>query len=250
MSVGLANEVDRIGRGLDAARVPRASAASTTPRWAPRDSSLAARIDHTLLRPDATDSDVLRLCDEALEYRFAAACVAPVFVATCARRLAGSGVRVASVCGFPHGNHTAEVKALEAARAVNEGADEIDVVLHIGALKAAAYRDIWLELSGVVAAAGGGCLVKVILETTLLTDDEKIAGCLLAERAGAHFVKTSTGFAAGGATVEDVRLLRAVVGDRLGVKASGGIRTRAEAETMIAAGADRLGCSASVRIVA
>ena len=248
MILDLSLEVERVDRMLDACSVPRPPAIQAV-RWTPRDASLAARIDHTLLRPDATRADVVRVCEEAVVHRFAAVCVAPVFVSTCVPILAGTVVRLATVCGFPHGNQATETKTLEAKLAVADGAEEIDMVLHLGALRDGDFLAACRDVAEVVKAAGSDRIVKVILETALLRGEEKVVACRIAERAGAHFVKTSTGFASGGATVEDVRLLRAVVGDRLGVKASGGIRTRDAAEAMLAAGADRIGCSASVEIV-
>ncbi len=213
---------------------------------------LAGMIDHTLLKPDATGADFARLCDEAIEHRFCSVCVPGSWVAFARGRVAGR-VKVAAVVGFPHGNARANVKAFEAWQAIADGADEIDMVMQVGRLRAGERDAVADDIAAVVKAADdatdGAAVVKVILETALLRDDEKRAACTLAMEAGAHFVKTSTGFSGGGATAEDVRLMRSVVGDRLGVKASGGIRTAADARAMIAAGANRLGCSASVAIV-
>ncbi|MBE3575075.1 MAG: deoxyribose-phosphate aldolase [Firmicutes bacterium] len=212
------------------------------------DRELAHRIDHTLLKPDATPMDIQRLCAEARAYGFATVCVNPLFVAQAAGELAGTPVGVCSVVGFPLGATPAQVKAVEAARAVADGAREIDMVLAIGLLKAGEEDRVREDIRQVVQAVAP-VPVKVILETGLLTDQEKVLACHLAEEAGAAFVKTSTGFGHGGATVEDVRLLRATVGSRLRVKASGGIRDHQTALAMLAAGADRLGCSASVAVV-
>ena len=212
-------------------------------------SMIARAIDHTLLRPEATGGDVDRLCEEALRFGFFAVCVQPCFVARAARALASSEVQVAAVAAFPHGAATTAVKVFEAARARDDGATEIDVVANLGWIatgEAAALRD---ELAAVVEAARPA-ITKVILETALFTADQITVAARAALAAGAHFLKTSTGYAAaGGATVEAVRLLRALAGDAAGVKASGGIRTRAQAEAMLAAGASRIGSSSSVAIV-
>ncbi len=213
------------------------------------DSELAGFLDHTLLRSDATAGEIDRLCDEAREHRFAAVCVNGVHVPRCVARLRGSGVAVASTVGFPLGATAPAVKALEARRALADGSAELDVVIQIGALKAGDEALVLDDLVGVCAAAREhGALVKAILETALLGQDEKIRACELAREAGAGFVKTSTGFA-GGATVADVALLRRCVGEALGVKAAGGIRTAADARRMIAAGATRIGTSAALAIV-
>ena len=209
--------------------------------------ALAARIDHTLLDPGATAEDLDRLCDEAIASSFLAVCVNPVWVARCAARLAGSAVRVCSVAGFPLGACLTELKALEARRAVESGASEVDVVLFLGALKAGRLDQVRDDLEAVVRAAAPAA-VKAILETGRLSRDAKIAAARLAIEAGAAFVKTSTGFGAG-ATVNDVRLLREVGGPRVGVKASGGIRTLEQALALIEAGASRLGTSAGVMIL-
>ncbi len=208
---------------------------------------LAPLIDHTLLRPEATGSDVDRLCDEAIRYGFAAVCVNPVRVERCAARLRDTKIAVAAVVGFPLGATLPEIKAEEAARAVAAGAGEIDMVLQIGRLKEGRTAAVADEIRAVVEAARRP--VKVILETGLLTDEEKETACRLAVEAGASFVKTSTGFLGSGATIEDIRLMRRVVGPGFGVKASGGIRTAADALAMVEAGADRLGASRSVAIV-
>ena len=208
---------------------------------------LAKHIDHTLLKPDASEDAVRRLCAEAREFGFASVCVNGSFTELVARELKGSGVKTCVVVGFPLGAGTSAAKAFETADAVSRGAEELDMVLSVGRLRFGETAAVREDIRAVVQAAEGA-LVKVILETCLLTDEQKELACRLAEEAGAHFVKTSTGFSTGGATVEDVALMRRVVGDRLGVKASGGIRTREDAERMIAAGASRIGASASVTI--
>lgn len=209
---------------------------------------LAQYIDHTLLKADATVADIITLCGEAAEHRFAAVCVNPVYVTLAAHFLAGSGVKVATVIGFPLGATFTAVKVLETCEAVLRKADEIDMVMNIAAAKAGQWDAVIDDIRQVVTAAEGKT-VKVILETALLTDEEKCRACEAALAAGAQYVKTSTGFGPGGATEEDVRLLRTVVGERAGVKASGGIRTRHQAEKMIAAGATRLGTSAGTTII-
>lgn len=209
---------------------------------------LAARIEHTLLKPQAQPADVDRLCDEAVAYGFAGVCVMPYYVPRAAARLAGRGVRVVTVVGFPLGAHRTSVKAAEARDAVAAGADELDMVLQVGALKAGDDAAVEEDIAAVVAAAAGRP-VKVILETALLTDEEIVRGCRIAERAGARYVKTSTGFGPGGATAEHVALMRRTVGSRMGVKAAGGIRTAADAWRMLRAGADRIGTSNGVAIV-
>ena len=212
---------------------------------------LASMMDHSVLGPGAVPADISRACAEAREHRMFAVCVAPVWVQLAARGLAGSGVKVVSVIGFPHGNTLPEAKAAEARLALEAGASELDMVLQIGALKCAATELVLRDIRGVVRAARErDAPVKVILEAALLTDEEKRLACRLAEEAGAAFVKTSTGFGPGGATETDVRLLREVVGNRLGVKASGGIRSLEQALALIRAGASRLGTSASVAILA
>lgn len=210
---------------------------------------IASRIDHTLLKPDATDEEIRNLCREAREHSFAAVCVNPVWVNLCRRLLKGTGVMVATVIGFPLGAIPARAKAEEAARAVVEGADELDMVMNIGFLKSGRDAEVEEEIRGVVQAAEGRT-VKVIIEAALLTDEEKVKACTLARRAGAHFVKTSTGFSKGYATARDVALMRHVVGESMGVKASGGIKTSADARKMIQAGATRIGTTAGIAIVA
>lgn len=209
---------------------------------------IAPYIDHTLLKADAAESEICRLCEEAMQYRFASVCVNGAFVPVAAGELRGSGIRICSVVGFPLGAMASGAKAFEAALAVRQGAEEVDMVISVGRLLAGDEDYILADIRAVVEAVQKKALVKVILETCLLSGKQKITACCLAENAGADFVKTSTGFSSGGATAEDVMLLRKTVGHRLGVKASGGIRTRRDAEIMISAGADRLGASASVAI--
>ncbi len=211
---------------------------------------LASYIDHTLLKPDATAAEIDKLCDEARKNKFATVCVNGTWVRRCAEILQGSGVAVCSVIGFPLGASAPEVKAYEARRAIEDGACEIDMVINIGALKSQDHAFVRRDIQGVADVCHAlGARLKVILETALLTDAEKIKGSELAQLAGADFVKTSTGFSKGGATAADVALMRRTVGPTMGVKASGGIRDEKDAKTMIAAGATRLGASASVAIV-
>lgn len=205
-------------------------------------------IDHTILKAQATEEMVKELCEEAMEYEFAAVCVNPFHVKLCKDLLKNSNVKLATVIGFPLGANTSLVKAFETKDAIANGANEIDMVINIGALKAKAYDLVKEDISGVVEAAKDKALVKVIIETSLLNREEKIKACQLAMEAGADFVKTSTGFSTGGASVEDVKLMKEVVGDKLGIKASGGIRDLKTAEQMILAGANRLGASSGVQI--
>ncbi|WP_405054282.1 deoxyribose-phosphate aldolase [Telmatospirillum sp.] len=209
---------------------------------------LARVIDHTILRPDAGRADVIRFCDEAKLHHFCSVCVNPVNIPTVARALAGSGVRTCSVIGFPFGAIPTAVKAAEASWVVEAGADEVDMVIALGALKDGDLPAVRKDITDVKRACGKAIL-KVILETCLLTEDEKIAACRLSQEAGADFVKTSTGYSKAGATVEDIALMRRIVGDAMGVKASGGIRTRADAIRMLEAGASRIGASASIAII-
>lgn len=211
--------------------------------------AIAKYIDHTLLKADATTADIRRLCEEAAQHGFYSVCVNGSFVALCRELLAGSGVRVAAVCGFPLGAQATQVKAYEAAAAAEAGADEIDMVLPVGALLEGDLAAVERDIRAVVEAAGSAVKVKVILETGLLDDERKQQACRIAEQAGAAFVKTSTGFGPGGATAHDIRLMRAAVSPGIGVKASGGIRDYAAAAEMIDAGANRIGASASVAIV-
>lgn len=215
----------------------------------PLDDAIAPLIDHTLLKPEATEQQVRELCGEALEFGFASVCINPYYVPLAADLLSGSAVRTCTVVGFPLGANMAQLKAQETRLAVEQGATEIDMVINIGALRS--KRDDWVlwDIRQVVEAAHPQALVKVILESALLSDEEIVRACNLARDAGAEFVKTSTGFGPGGATAEDVSLMRRTVGRSMGVKASGGIGSRQTAAEMIAAGATRLGASAGVRIV-
>jgi deoxyribose-phosphate aldolase len=212
--------------------------------------SVAALIDHTLLKQDATATDIETLCREAAEHHFATVCVNPAWVALAARRLRGSGVGVCSVVGFPLGATTPDVKAYETRRAIVDGATEIDMVINVGALKSGELRLVEQDIEAVATACRAcGVTSKVIIEAALLSDDEKVTACTLAKAAGADFVKTSTGFGPGGATAADVALMRRVVGDSMGVKAAGGVRDLGQVQAMVAAGASRVGASAGVRIV-
>jgi deoxyribose-phosphate aldolase len=211
---------------------------------------LSGFIDHTLLKPDATSSDIDRMCAEAVEYGFASVCVNPTWAKRVADAVKGSSVVACCVVGFPLGAATAEIKAMEARRAIRDGAREIDMVINVGALKSGDYDLVRRDIAGVSEACReAGALCKVILETALLTDEEKVVASKLAVEAKADFVKTSTGFGPGGATVYDVALMREAVGPKVGVKASGGIRTADDVKQMIAAGATRIGASAGVQIV-
>lgn len=214
------------------------------------DGGLARYIDHTLLRPETTAPEIDELCAEAREHGFASVCVNPFWVKRCAAQLRGSGVLVASVVGFPFGATPPEIKALEARRAVRDGAREIDMVLNIGALRSGDHDLVRTDIAKVADACHeAGAKLKVIIETAYLSDEEKVIASHLAKQARADFVKTSTGFGPGGATVHDVVLMRETVGPKIGVKASGGVRTREDLEQMIAAGATRIGASAGVAIV-
>ncbi|MEA3502090.1 MAG: deoxyribose-phosphate aldolase [Actinomycetota bacterium] len=231
----MANGADRVAFHGTAADVPL---------------DVAKFIDHTLLKPDATADEIDVLCDEAKEFGFASVCVNPTWVKRSADRLRGSDVKTCSVIGFPLGATTPEIKAMEARRALRDGAREVDMVINIGALKSGDLELVRTDIEKVVDSAHeGGAIVKVILETSKLTDQEKVIASALAKQAKADYVKTSTGFGGGGATVYDVSLMRETVGPDMGVKASGGVHTAQEAEDMIAAGATRIGASAGVVIV-
>jgi deoxyribose-phosphate aldolase len=214
------------------------------------DKNLARKIDHTMLKPDATPDEIKSLCEEAKKYKFASVCINPGYVSLCSELLKGTEVKVCTVIGFPLGATTTDVKKFEAERAIENGAQEIDMVINVGQLKQGNYEYVFNDVNSVVQTAKKKRIIcKVILETALLNDEEKVKACLICKKAGADFVKTSTGFSKGGATVGDVALMKYVVGSSIGVKASGGIRTKKEAEEMIASGADRIGASASVKIV-
>jgi len=212
---------------------------------------IAKCIDHTVLKPDATETDIIKLCTEARDFQFASVCISPSYIPLAAKELAGSGVDVCTVVGFPSGAHMPEIKAMETRRAIRDGATEIDMVINIGALKSGnddlVYRDIRMVCE---ACEDGGAISKVIIEAALLTDDEKVRACELSKKARANFVKTSTGFGPGGATSEDVALMSKVVADAgIGVKAAGGIKSYEDAQKMVSAGATRLGASAGIKIV-
>jgi deoxyribose-phosphate aldolase len=214
------------------------------------ESDLAHLIDHTLLKPDATRDQITQLCDEARKYRFASVCVNPTNVRLSAQLLSGSDVSVCTVVGFPLGATLTEVKVFEAQQAIHDGASEVDMVINVGALKSKDYELVKHDIVSVARAChASNAILKVIIETALLSDEEKEIACQLAMTAGADFVKTSTGFGPGGATLEDVALMRRVVGPTMGVKAAGGIRTYEDARKMIEAGASRIGASSSVKIV-
>ncbi len=230
--------------GAGATRVSAKSGVNAVPQ------DIAKFIDHTLLKPEATPAEVEKLCQEAKEYHFASVCVNPPFAKLCAQRLRGADVAVCIVIGFPLGAHTTETKVFETRQAIADGASEVDMVINVGLLKAKQDRLVHDDIKGVVAAAhAGNAIVKVIIEAALLTDDEKVRACQLAQEAGADYVKTSTGFGPGGATVHDVALMSRAVSGELGVKAAGGVRNLEQAQAMIQAGATRIGASAGVKIV-
>ena len=210
---------------------------------------MASMIDHTVLKPSASREDIETLCEEARRFRFASVCINPCYVPLCAQMLRMTNVKVCTVVGFPLGANRSEVKAFETERAINDGAQEVDMVINVGALKSKDQDLVENDIRAVVETCRGIVVSKVIIEAALLTDEEKVIACTLAKVAGADFVKTSTGFGPGGATAHDVALMRGVVGEDMGVKAAGGIRDVETAQEMIAAGASRIGASASVKIV-
>lgn len=215
-----------------------------------RDRNVAGMIDHTLLKPEATPDEIKKLCMEAKDYSFASVCINPCYVSLCSELLRGTGVKVCTVIGFPLGSTTTEVKQYETEQSIENGANEVDMVINVGQLKQGNYDYVEKDVRAVVSTARRhNVLSKVIFETALLTDEEKVRAALICKKAGADFVKTSTGFSKGGATVGDVALMKYVVGSAIGVKAAGGIRSKEDAEAMIASGADRIGASASVKIV-
>jgi deoxyribose-phosphate aldolase len=217
---------------------------------APTDGRLAHMIDHTILKPEASHDEIAQLCYEARKHNFASVCINPTNVKLCADLLEGSGIPVCTVVGFPLGATPTDVKVFETQKAIRDGAIEVDMVINVGALKSRDYELVESDIASIARAChAGNAILKVIIEAALLTDEEKVVACQLAKVAGADFVKTSTGFGPGGATAEDVALMRRVVGPTMGVKAAGGIRTYEDAQKMIAAGASRLGASASVKIV-
>lgn len=212
-------------------------------------SEMAAMIDHTMLKPEATDEQIIKVCREARENKFASVCINPSYVKLAREQLKSSGVKVCTVIGFPLGANDTRVKSYEAKIAIEDGANEVDMVINVGKLKAKDYEYVKNDIKAVVNEAKGKALAKVIIETCLLTDEEKVKVCKLAMEAGADFVKTSTGFNKGGATFEDVKLMYETVAPKLKVKASGGIRTTEDAIKMIEAGASRIGASASISII-
>jgi deoxyribose-phosphate aldolase len=217
---------------------------------APTDGALSHMIDHTLLKADATHDEIAQLCYEARKHEFASVCVNPSYVKLCADLLRDTEVLVCTVVGFPLGATSPEAKVFETQKAVRDGATEVDMVINVGALKSRDYEVVERDIAGIARAChAGAAILKVIIEAALLTDEEKVAACQLAKVAGADYVKTSTGFGPGGATPEDVALMRHVVGSEMGVKAAGGIKTTADAKRMIEAGASRIGASASIKIV-
>ncbi|MBI2606110.1 MAG: deoxyribose-phosphate aldolase [Deltaproteobacteria bacterium] len=246
-SINVASLVDQVA---DAVKKRMASPASApdAQQDAPSSGSVASKIDHTLLKPDATRGDIKRVCDEARQYHFATVCVNSSHIALAAELLKGSGVKPIAVVGFPFGAAVTSAKVFETQEAIRNGAQEIDMVINIGALKGRDYALVLDDIRQVVEASRP-YPVKVILETSSLEHEEKVIGCSLSKAAGAAFVKTSTGYASGGATVSDIALMRKIVGPDMGVKASGGVRTYEDAINMIAAGANRIGASSSVAIV-
>lgn len=227
-----------------------ASRVSASEKLTKIDPAIAALIDHTVLKADATRADILKICREARQYSFASVCVNSYWVPLVRAELSGSPVKVCTVVGFPLGAASTEAKAKEAAIAVRDGAQEVDMVINVGALKSGDQDAVKADIEAVVRAShAGGAIVKVILETSLLSDTEKTIGCILSKAAGADFVKTSTGFSTAGATAHDIALMRQTVGPEMGIKASGGIRTLQDVQAMTAAGATRIGASASVKIV-
>ena len=211
-------------------------------------SAVCGMIDHTLLKQNASEEQIKKLCREAREYHFCSVCVNPCYVALCEKELQGSGVKVCTVIGFPLGAATTGTKVFEADEAIGNGADEVDMVVNVGKIKSGDWEYVKKDIAELVTAVRGRAVVKVIIETCLLTDEEKVRVCLIAKEAGADFVKTSTGFSTGGAKTEDVALMRKTVGPDMGVKASGGIHDLKDAQAMLQAGASRLGCSAGVAI--
>jgi len=240
----VAEVVARMAAGATKTAAPAAGAPE-----GPRPAELARYIDHTLLRPDAVTTAFDKLCQEALTHGFYSVCVNSCRVASVARKLQGTVVKVCSVVGFPLGAMTSRAKAFETREAISDGAAEIDMVINIGLLKSGAYAAVEEDIRAVRRATRGTTILKVIIETALLTQEEKVIACEIAKKASADFVKTCTGFSGGGATVEDVSLMRRTVGPDMGVKASGGIRTYKSAVALLAAGATRIGCGASVAII-
>jgi deoxyribose-phosphate aldolase len=245
-SISASNYVERVQPVVRAG----ADRVASTLGIMPTDGTMAHLIDHTLLKPDATQDEIAQLCYQARKYGFASVCVNPAYVELCAQLLKGSDVLVCTVVGFPLGATSTETKVFEAQQAIREGATEVDMVINVGAVKSRDYELVERDIASVARAChADDAILKVIIEAALLTDEEKVVACQLAKVAGADFVKTSTGFGPGGATAEDVALMRRVVGPTMGVKAAGGIHSYEEAQKMIAAGATRIGASASVKII-
>ncbi|MBN2413244.1 deoxyribose-phosphate aldolase [candidate division KSB1 bacterium] len=242
------NEIDRIIDKVITEVTGKSPSGGQNPLSIQNGDDLAGKIDHTILKSDATRDNIIQLCNEARQYGFVAVCVNPCWVRTASEQLYGGDVMVCSVVGFPLGANTSCLKEEETRRAISDGAREIDMVLNVGKFKSGDLEFVHNDIKRVVDAANPAH-VKVIIETCLLTDEEKVAACVIAKQAGAHFVKTSTGFSKAGAKIEDVALMRKVVGDSMGVKAAGGIRDRQTVEAMIRAGANRIGTSNSVAIV-
>ncbi len=240
---------DGVGTVGDMLQAGASRVSSFPPLGSCPDPGLARLIDHTLLKPEATESEIRSLCSEAAQHCFMSVCVNPAWVPLAAKLLRNTGVKVCTVVGFPLGATFSRVKELETRVAIDEGADEIDMVINVGALKSGNLKLVENDIYSVVRAARGDIITKVILEVCLLTDQEIVDACKLCEKAGAHFVKTSTGFAKGGATTKTVALMRKTVGSDMGVKASGGVRDHETAMNMIGAGASRIGASASVEII-
>lgn len=234
---------------LGQANSPAAAVPQSAPSQGSYDASYGKYMDHTVLKPETTKSTVAKFCDEAIQYKFASVCVNPTNVKFVSERLKGTGVKTCCVIGFPLGANTTFVKAVETMEAVKNGAEEVDMVINIGALKEQNYELVYEDIKAVVDNAHPKALVKVIIETSALTDEEKVRACELAKRAGTDFVKTSTGMGSGGATVEDIRLMKRTVGDGIMVKASTGINDRAICDQMLAAGAVRMGTSKGIKII-
>lgn len=244
--------IEKIKKEIDTLGIkqikPKAQAKIVKPKPINKPSDLAPYVEHTVLKPEATRKQIVELCGEAKQHRFRGVCVNSIYTEEARRQLNGTDILVVTVIGFPLGATLSQSKAEETKNAVKAGADEIDMVIPIGLLKGKEYKPVYSDINAVVKAAGSKP-VKVIIENCLLEEFEKIAACELSKRAGASFVKTSTGFSKSGATVEDIELMKAVVGDTLGIKAAGGIRDYNTAKDMVEAGANRLGCSASIAIV-
>ena len=241
--------IQKVEQKIETLGIPAFANKSVFKRTQPKaDQPLAYYIEHTALKPQSTQNDITTLCNQAKEYQFHGVCINPLFVSDAKIQLQGTNCKIITVIGFPLGMTLSEVKTYEATKSIQLGADEIDMVIAVGFLKNGQYHDVFDDIRKVVAAADK-IPVKVIIETCLLTQEEKVFACLLSKRAGAAFVKTSTGFSTAGATIDDVKLMRTVVGNDMGIKAAGGIKDRLTAQNIIDAGADRIGASASIKIV-